>query len=113
MKNKRSEADLLLEQYMMELGLGSILEREWKFCPDRKWRFDFALIGAGVKTAIELEGGIWANGRHTRGAGYQGDLDKYNSATALGWRVYRFSTQDVLTGKCLTFLKAEAERCGK
>lgn len=100
-----SEAELLMETYLRELfgDGGRIIAAEFLFHPQRKWRFDFGV--PELRLAIELEGGIWSGGRHTRGTGYQGDLDKYNAATALGWDVFRFSTQDVLTGKALDSLK--------
>lgn len=101
----RSEPEILLQKHLKELGLR--FETEWRFHPVRLWRFDFALIGGGAldKVAIEIEGGIFVRGRHTRGAGFQKDLDKYNHATALGWRVFRFSSRDVLQGRARDFLK--------
>lgn len=66
---------------------GPALEREHRFFPGRRWRFDFAHPGSLV--AIELEGGVWTGGRHTRGAGFIADAEKYNEAAFLGWRVFR------------------------
>ena len=63
--------------------------REYQFAPPRKWRFDFAW--EADKVAVELEGGAWSGGRHTRGAGFEDDCEKYNEATRLGWRVLRFT----------------------
>ena len=94
-------ANALLEMHMTELGLPFL--REFQFCPGRKWRFDYLLKDG--KTAIEIEGAIFTGGRHTRGAGFQRDMEKYNTATALGFRVYRFSTQDVLKGRAKEFLR--------
>ena len=53
------------------------------------WRFDRAHLPA--KVAIELEGGVFSNGRHTRGAGFAEDCRKYNTAQLAGWLVFRFT----------------------
>lgn len=63
-------------------------EREHRFC-ERRWRFDWAWPERMV--AVELEGGIWTNGRHTRATGYQKDIEKYNTAVLLGWKLIRFT----------------------
>lgn len=70
------------------------LTPEHQFDPARKWKSDFAHVEA--KVLIELEGGTWSGGRHTRGRGYQNDCEKYNRAHELGWVVQR------LTGKMIT-----------
>ena len=59
---------------------------EYRFCK-RRWRLDFAW--PKQKVAVECEGGIWQQGRHTRGKGFEDDCMKYNRATADGWRVFR------------------------
>lgn len=74
-------------------------EQEYKFHPKRKWRADFYITG--TKILIEVEGGIWSNGRHTRGKGYIADMEKYNSATELGYSVFRYSTDQVKSGKAI------------
>lgn len=74
-------------------------EQEFRFHPKRKWKADFHLIGR--KILIEVEGGIWSGGRHTRGKGYIGDMEKYNSATMMGYQVIRFSTEQVKTGSAI------------
>jgi very-short-patch-repair endonuclease len=79
------------------------LEREYKFHPDRRWRFDFAW--RDIDVAIEVEGGTWQHGRHNRPQGYENDAEKYNEATRLGWRVYRFTGDMVRDGRALAFLK--------
>ena len=67
--------------------------------PARQWRFDFAHLPSRV--AIELDGGTWAGGRHTRGAGFERDCEKLNTAAQLGWRIFRLTPQ---------MLEADAER---
>lgn len=61
---------------------------EYRFHPTRRWRFDFAYWPA--KVAIEIEGGVYSRGRHTRGSGFVADCEKYNAAAELGWTVLRF-----------------------
>lgn len=72
-------------------------EREFKFCPDRKWRADFRI--SDTKILVEVEGGIWSGGRHTRGSGFEKDCEKYNWAAANGWIVLRYSTRQVMAGE--------------
>lgn len=116
-KKARREVDILLEAHLRDLWRGTaigvaIVCREYNFHPTRKWRFDFAIpviVQEGradnLKVAVEIEGGIWRRGRHTRGKGYQGDLDKYNAAAAEGWTVLRFSTEDVMKGRDIPILQ--------
>jgi len=62
---------------------------EYQFCDGRKWRFDFACPELAV--AIEIEGGVWTRGRHSRGAGMISDMEKYNTAQLFGWIVLRYT----------------------
>ena len=71
-------------------------EQEFQFHTTRKWRADFHI--KNTKLLIEVEGGIWSGGRHTRGKGYLGDMEKYNAATMMGFQVLRFSTDQVTSG---------------
>lgn len=64
---------------------------EYKFHPKRKWRFDYALPEYMI--AIEIEGGVWNNGAHVRGRHYISDMEKYNQAQILGWRVLRYTPE--------------------
>lgn len=77
--------------------------KELQFCGDRKWRFDYAI--PDKKIAIEVEGGVWIEGRHNRASGFLKDMDKYNMAAALGWRLLRATPQTLLTAKFLNVLK--------
>lgn len=78
-------------------------ELEHKFHPERKWRLDLAYVED--KVAIEIEGGIWTQGRHSRGAGMEADMEKYNEAQLLGWMVLRYSTGQIKQGKPIEDLK--------
>lgn len=77
--------------------------KEYWFHPKRRWRFDYAI--PSHKIAVEVEGGVWTGGRHTSPKGFLGDIEKYNSATLLGWRVFRTTPQALLTSATLTLIK--------
>lgn len=64
--------------------------REFQFAKPRRYRFDFAWPDA--KLAVECEGGVWTNGRHTRGSGFVRDVEKYNLAVLMGWAVLRVTS---------------------
>jgi len=80
-------------------------EEEFKFHPERKWRFDFAY--PDKKIAIECEGGTWAKkaGRHNRGVGFRNDCVKYNHASMLGWIVLRFTSDMIANGTALEMIE--------
>ena len=63
-------------------------EREYKFHPTRRWRFDFAWPGLWV--AVEVHGGTFTGGRHSRGIGQASDFEKFNEASRMGWTVLHF-----------------------
>lgn len=68
----------------------------------RRWRFDWAF--PRLLVAVEQEGGVWTGGRHTRGAGAVKDMEKYNTATYLGWKVYRFTPAQIKSGQAVSWL---------
>jgi very-short-patch-repair endonuclease len=77
---------------------------EHRFHPVRKWRMDFAW--PEHKIALEVEGGVYSGGRHTRGAGFVKDCEKYNTAASMGWFVFRCQPKDVCMNEVLEFLHA-------
>ncbi len=83
------------------LGLPSPIP-EYRFHPDRRWRFDWAWPDRLI--AVEQEGGVWIQGRHSRGAGMVKDMEKYNEAGRLGWRVFRFTPQQIKSGEAYLFM---------
>lgn len=93
-----SNIEELFAQQLTERGI--VFQREVKFHPDRRWRFDFVIN----KIAVEIEGGIWNNGRHNRGKGFESDCEKYAEAACLGWTVLRFTGSQVCTGKAIQWL---------
>lgn len=73
-----------------------------KFHPTRKFRFDVAWPEHRIY--VELHGGTWTSGRHTRGSGFERDREKMNLATVLGWRGLEITT---------TMLTNDPELCVK
>lgn len=69
---------------------------EYRFAPPRRWRFDWAWLDC--KVALEVQGGIWTHGRHTRGAALLKEHEKLNAAAALGWRVLYCTPQQFESG---------------
>lgn len=70
---------------------------EHEFHATRRWRFDYAWPGPMV--ALEIEGGAWTQGRHTRGQGFVADLEKYSEAAIAGWCVLRATPQQLESGE--------------
>ena len=68
---------------------------EFKFDPVRRWRADYFI--PDLNMIIEVEGGAFIRGRHTMGVGFINDMEKYNSATLAGYRVFRVTPQNKMT----------------
>lgn len=133
-KSRWTTPQALEEEFAFLLRVAGIDpgEREHEFHPVRRWKFDFCW--PDKKVAAEIEGQSWgktvvchqcgvkvlkytkggkpsyvreAGGRHTRGAGFESDVEKYNEAARLGWVVLRF-TADMIkkrSGECLDLLR--------
>lgn len=99
--NKRPLTDTFTAICLSELRMEVV--KEFQFHPTRRWRFDYAI--PSHKIALEVEGGVFSKGRHTRGAGYIGDIEKYNEATRLGWRVVRTVPWELNTRKTVQLLR--------
>jgi hypothetical protein len=73
------------------------------FTPPRQWRFD--LCWPEFMLAVEVEGGIFIQGRHGRGAGMMADMEKYNAATLGGWKVLRVAGHHITKGEALRWIE--------
>lgn len=76
---------------------------EYRFHPVRKWMFDYAW--PEYRVALEVEGGVWTKGRHTSGSGFMGDMEKYNAAACLGWRLIRVVPTDLIKIKTVDLIR--------
>ena len=95
--------------------LNSLTRLQWiaehKFCDGRKWAFDFAC--QSIATAIEIEGGVFARGRHSRGVGMVADMQKYNTAQLFGWIVLRYTPEQFAAGEWLHDVEVAKRRIEK
>lgn len=92
----KSDLETLFALHIKAIGLPEPV-REFRFDPVRMWRIDFAW--PALMLAVEIEGGIWNGGRHTRGAGFVADMEKYNALTMAGWKLLRYDSISVKNGK--------------
>ena len=69
-------------------------EREYKFCPDREWKFDFAW--PMLRLAVESEGGV-----HRIKNRFERDIVKYNTATKMGWKLLRYTKKMIESGTAI------------
>ena len=84
---------------------------EHKFHEGRKWRMDYAWIDN--KIALEVEGGVWTGGRHTRGQGFINDCEKYSEAAIAGWCVIRVTPQQLTDLNTMNMLKRAFKNRGE
>ena len=79
-----------------------VFERELQFHPKRRWRFDFAIPSA--RLAIEVQGGVFSGGRHSRGKGITDECEKVAHALMAGWRVMPVTGAQVRSGQAVQWV---------
>ena len=67
--------------------------RELKAIEGRQFRLDLAW--PEQKLAVEVHGGVFIGGRHTRGVGFSSDCEKTRLLVLMGWRMLPFTGEDV------------------
>lgn len=80
---------------------------EYRFHAERRWRFDYAwpIDSRWGMLALEVEGGAFTRGRHTRGVGFIKDMEKYSEAAAMGWRILRVTPSQLCTTETIQLIK--------
>lgn len=101
--SKKSKAEALLVFQTKAVGLPEPT-REHRFHAKRQWRFDIAY--PDLKIAVEVHGGVWSQGRHTRGQGFTDDCEKYSHAAIDGWLIVHATTAQVTAGLALQWIEA-------
>lgn len=82
----------IVKAYYKQCGLPEPVF-EYRFHKTRLWRIDIAFIKQ--KVAVEVQGGVFVRGRHSRGAAMLKEWDKLNTLAAMGWRVLYCQPVDV------------------
>ena len=89
----------------IELGIDTP-QKEVVFASDfkRRWRIDYLFNNI----AVEIEGGVFIKGRHSRGVGMTKDAQKYNCMHLLGYKLLRFTAKQAKKNPiwCAQFVKA-------
>ncbi|KXZ65938.1 hypothetical protein AVENLUH5627_02668 [Acinetobacter venetianus] len=101
-----SKGEALLENHLNALRIP--FTKEFRFYPDRKWQADFRIDDMPI--LVEVEGGVFSNGRHTRGEGYTKDCEKYSAAAVNGWYVIRGTTAQIKAGLVIQWIEALIKR---
>ncbi len=100
-----SNAETLLAVQLEQAGIPFL--REMLFIPGRKFRADFAIrpdrFNDGI--LIEVEGGTWIEGRHSRGKGFEADCEKQALAVIAGYRYLRVTSSQVEDGRALSWVR--------
>ena len=66
--------------------------------------------GAGTSAgraelAVEVQGGVWTRGRHSRGAGATRDAEKFSMAAVQGWRVLVVVEAQITSGEAVRWIE--------
>ena len=80
-----------------ETGLEIIAE--FKFCKTRRFKSDYYI--PELKLLIEKEGGIYTGKAHGSITGILRDIEKYNLATILGYKILRYQPKDLMSYKTI------------
>lgn len=80
---------------------------EFQFAKDikRRWRIDYYFDYNGKRIALEVEGGVYTRGRHTRPTGFVKDMEKYNEMAKRGILLLRCQPKDLLKMDTLNLIK--------
>jgi hypothetical protein len=62
------------------------------------------------RTLVEVEGGIYVQGRHNRAAGFIADAEKYLEAYLAGWSVVRLTSDQISAPNIERIIMRIAER---
>jgi len=92
----------IVASYFQEQGIPEPVF-EHRFHSTRKWRLDIAW--PEYRLALEVQGGIFVRGRHSRGAAMLKEWEKLNELACMGWRVIYCQPRDLCTQDMVVTIK--------
>ena len=82
-------------------------EAEFRFAPPRRWRFDYRW--PNQKLALEVQGGLFIGGRHSRGPALLKEHEKLNTAARMGYRILYTTPKQLVSFETATTIKQALE----
>ena len=110
----RAQREKLVAKLELQLRAAQLpeWEREYKFHPERGWRFDLAWKVQRttgdcrlIWLAVEVHGGIWNQGAHVRGKRFLEDREKCNEARLMGWLVLEVCDEHIESGQAIEWIR--------
>ena len=92
---------------LIETELHLKVIKEFQFNPNRKWKADYYI--PELNLLIEQEGGVYTRQAHGSISGILRDIEKYNSATQLGYKILRFTPKQLYTMEALDAIREIAK----
>ncbi len=77
--------------------------RQYKPIVDRRFRVDFYFPVRNL--IVEVDGGGFSGGRHTRGKGFESDCERHNELVLAGYRVLRVTGKHIDSGEAVGWIE--------
>lgn len=104
-QSERKRLENMLWRRLEEAGLPQPeKEYRWARSEGRMYRSD-GFYREPIPTLIEIDGGTWIGGGHTRGSAYEHDRQRDNLAALLGLRMLRFTKQMIASGEAVETIR--------
>lgn len=97
-----NEAEELLAVHLQELEVPFF--RDFAYAEPRRFRADFMVISKGYRFLIEVQGGVYSRQAHGSIKGVLADNERLNQATLHGYRMLRFTPNEVKDGSARAFI---------
>lgn len=105
-ESERTKLERMLWRKIEEAGLPEPDEFEfrWARSEGRQYRSD-GFYRLPIPTLIEVDGGTWISGGHSRGSGFEHDRRRDNLAALMGYRILRFTKEMVRDGTAVSDIR--------